>query len=53
MGFLKIDALWEFPGDLVLRICCFQCHGLGPIPGQKTGIPQAVGKLIIKIDALL
>ena len=53
MGFLKIDALWEFPGDLVLRICCFQCHGLGPIPGQETGIPQAVGKLIIKIDALL
>ena len=31
----------EFPGDLVLRIPQFHCHGLGSIPGRGTEIPRA------------
>lgn len=30
----------EFPGSLVMRIHCFNCHGPGSIPGQGTDVPQ-------------
>ena len=30
----------EFPGSLVIRIQCFNCHGPGSISGQGTEIPQ-------------
>ena len=32
-------ASWEFPGDLVVSIPGFHCHGLGSVPGQGTEIP--------------
>ena len=32
----------EFAGDLVVRIWCFYCRGLGSIPGWGTKILQAV-----------
>ena len=34
--------VWDFPGDLVVRIQCSHCRCPGSIPGQGTKIPQAV-----------
>ena len=32
----------DFPGGPVVKTPCFQCRGMGSIPGQGTKIPQAV-----------
>ena len=49
MGFLQkktkqknYDIQEEFPGDLVVRIPSFHCHGPASVPGQGTEIQQAV-----------
>ena len=39
---LQIRAVWEYLGDLVVRIPGFHYCGLGSIPGQGTEIPQAM-----------
>ena len=38
----------EFPGSLVIRIQCFNCHGPGSIPGQETDILQDVQYGMVK-----
>ena len=45
----------EFPGELVDRIPGFHCHGIGPIPGWGTEIPQAAwhGQIKNKINKLV
>ena len=36
----KVNNMWEFPGDLVVRILGIHCHCSGSIPGQGTEIGQ-------------
>lgn len=35
-------SVWEFPGCLVVRTLCFQCHGQSSIPGRGNEIPRVV-----------
>ena len=39
---LKKCQAWDFPGGPVAKTLCFQCRGIGSIPGQGTKIPHAV-----------
>ena len=32
----------DFPGSLLVKTLCFNCRGMGSIPGQRTKIPHAV-----------
>ena len=32
----------DFPGDPVVKTCCFQCNSAGFIPGEGTKIPHAM-----------
>ena len=41
LGFERED-FWDFPGGPVVKTLCFQCRGLGWIPGRGTKIPHAV-----------
>ena len=33
---------WDFPGGPVVKTLCFQCRGLGSIPGRGTEDPHTV-----------
>ena len=36
---------WDFPDGPVVKTLCFQCEGMGLIPGRATKIPHAVEQL--------
>ena len=43
MSFYNLEIHWDgIPGDLVVRILSFHCHGPGSIPGRGTEILKAV-----------
>ena len=37
----KISIARDFPGSLVVKIPCFQCRGVGSIPGRRNMISYA------------
>ena len=40
--FIISNLLKDFPGTPVVKTPCFQCRGVGSIPGQGTKIPHAM-----------